>query len=174
MASIIMFIINKAGGAAPYYWNVPQSFQTPSVFFPPPEFDTGGETFLTYSVDYAWYIKLFNKTDQGAYALASTVASAIRGARNLIPLIAEDGSVVKGGLVRINDPKVKLLDGGAAQLTVTWRSRKPYDDVLLKTDKAQVFHSNIAPKPGKTISDAYAEALERYAVPITTSGDIKA
>ena len=174
MASIIAFILSKAGGVAPYYWNVPQHFQTPSAFFPPPEFDTGGETFLTYSVDYAWYIKVFHKTDQDAYAIASTVASAIRGARNLIPLISEDGNVVEGGFVRVNDPKVKLVDNGVAQIAVTWRSRKPYDDTLIASEKANVFHPSIVPKPGKTISDAYAETLERYAVPIITSGDIKA
>lgn len=171
MASVIMFVLNRAGNPAPYYWNAPQNFQTPAAFFPPPELTTGGETFLTYYVDYTWYIKLFHHSDQGAYALASQVVQAIRGARNLIPLICEDGNVVKDEWVRVDDPKAKLLDSGAAQLTLSWRGRKPYDDTLQEGEKVQHFYPQIVPKPGKTVTEAYADALERYAIPLNSSGD---
>ena len=80
MASIIKFVLDRAGGPAPYYWNVPQHFTVPAAYFPPPEIETGGETFLTYNVDYAWYIKIFHKTAQGAYALGNAVTQAIRAA----------------------------------------------------------------------------------------------
>lgn len=73
MASIIKFVLDRAGGPSPYYWNVPQNFIVPAVYFPPPEMETGGETFLTYYVDYAWYIKLFHTSGQGAYAPLTTL-----------------------------------------------------------------------------------------------------
>ena len=69
MASIIKFVLDNAQGPSPYYWNVPQHFCVPAAYFPTPEIDTGGETFLTYYMDYVWYIKLFHKTGQGAYSL---------------------------------------------------------------------------------------------------------
>lgn len=170
MASIIKFALDNAGGPAPYYWNVPKHFTVPAAYFPPPEIETGGETFLTYNVDYAWYIKYFHKTTQGAYSLGYAVAQAIRAARNLVPLIAPDGSVIERSWVRVNDPQLKVLDDGAAQLTVTWRSRRPYSDVLDAPEKAQVVNVDVFMRSGKTITDAYAEALESYAVPLNPGG----
>lgn len=166
MASIIKFVLDNAGGPAPYYWNVPRHFTVPAAYFPPPELDTGGETFLTYFVDYAWYIKVFHRTAQGAYALGNAVLQATRAARNLVPLIAPDGSIIAGSWVRVNDPKLKVLDDGAAQLTVTWRSRRPYSDTMEERERAQAINVDVFMKSGKTITDAYAEALESYAVPL--------
>ena len=48
MASIIKYVLDRAGGPSPYYWNVPRHFSIPAAYFPTPELDTGGETFLTY------------------------------------------------------------------------------------------------------------------------------
>lgn len=164
MASIIRFVLDNAGKSSPYYWNVPQHFVTPAAFFPPPEIETSGETFLTYGMDYTWFIKLFHKTAQGAYSMGVSVVSALRAARNLVPLIAEDGSAIPDCWVRVNDPKVKLLDSGAAQLTISWRSRKPYSDTLEQAQRAQTVNVDVFMKSGKTISDAYADALEAYSV----------
>ena len=153
IASIMKYVIDWAGKPAPYYWEVPAHFAVPSAYFPMPEIDTGGETFLTYYMDYAWYIKIFHRTKEGAYALGLAVVTAIRAARNLVPLIAEDGSEVEESWVRLNDPKLKILDDGAAGAQ---RSQSFYVDVFMKS--------------GKEISDAYAEALERYAIPLNSNG----
>lgn len=166
VASIVKFILDRAGGPAPYYWNVPSNFVIPAVYFPPPEIETGGETFLTYNMDYVWYVKLFDKTKQDAYAMGLNVLAAIKAERNLVPMISEDGSTIPQSWVRINDPTLKVLDDGAAQLTVRWRSRRPYSDSLADPAKAQTVSVDIIGKPaGRTIEDVYAEALEQYAVP---------
>lgn len=170
MASIIKFVLDKAGGPSAYYWNVPQHFTVPAAYFPTPEIDTGGETFLTYYMDYVWYIKLFHKTGEGAYSAGHAVTTAIKAARNLIPLIAEDGSEIEGSWVRVDDPKIKVLDDGAAQVTINWRSRRPYSDTVEETQRAQNINVDVFMKSGKEISEAYAEALERYAVPLNNSG----
>ena len=170
MASIIKFVLDNAQGPSPYYWNVPQHFCVPAAYFPTPEIDTGGETFLTYYMDYVWYIKLFHKTGQGAYSLGFSVITALKAARNLIPLIAEDGSTVERSWVRLNDPELKVLDDGAAQLTVSWRSRRPYNDTLEDRARTQTVNLDVFMKSGKEISDAYAEALETYAIPLQSSG----
>lgn len=170
MASIIKFVLDNAGGPAPYYWNVPASYVVPAAFFPPPEIDTGGETFLTYYVDYIWHIRLAKRSGQGAYAMGSAVVNAIRAARNLVPLIALDGSTIAGSWVRVNDPRLALLDNDDAQLTVTWRSRRPYSDTSEERERAQAINVDVFMKSGKTITDAYAEALESYAVPLNPGG----
>lgn len=170
MASIIHFVLKKAGTPFTYYWNMPQHISVPAAFFPIPEIDTGGETFLTYYMDYVWYIKLFHKTEQEAYTLGYSVIKAIKEARNLVPLISEDCSEVKGNWVRVNDPALKVLDDGVAQLAISWRSRKPYQDTVEGATQSKSFNVDVFMKSGRTISDAYAEALEKYAVPVQSSG----
>ena len=168
MASIIKFTLDTAGNPSPYYWEVPQHFSIPAAYYPTPEIVTGGETFLTYNMDYTWFIKFFHRSSQAAYALAFPILTAIRENRNLIPLITETGERAEGN-VRVKDPTIKVLDNGAAQLTIEWRSRRPYkDDGAGKMQTYEVGNWNKAELyMEKTISDAYAEALERYAVPVT-------
>ena len=170
MASIIKYVAEKAGGPSPYYWNVPQNFTIPAVHFPVPEISSGGETFSTYYLDYVWYIKFFHRTEQGAYAMGQTVLNSIRAARNLIPLIEEQGNEIPGEWVRVDDPSLKVVDDGAAQLTINWRSRRPYDDTIAPRTKASSFDLNMFMKSGETISDEYARALEKYAIPTNQPG----
>lgn len=170
-ASIIQFITEKSGDPSPYYWSVPEHFEVPAVYYPVPEVETDGETFLTYGLDYVMYVKFFHTTREKAYALAYTAAMAIREARNLIPLMGEDGSEAAGSWVRVDDPKFKALDGEAAQLTVSWRSRKPYKDVAEGNATVQTFNFDVFMKSGRTISDEEAEALEPYAIPLQLSGE---
>lgn len=169
MASIIKFVLTCAGELPPYYWNVPEHFAIPSAYFPPPEVDTGGETLCTYGMDFSWYIKLFHQTAQGAYSIGNMIVMAIRGARNLIPLIAENGKEIEGSFVRVSDPKLKVLDDGAAQVTINWRSRRPYNGALEEKTRAQAFNFDVFMKSGKEISDAYAEVLEKYAIPLQST-----
>lgn len=126
IASIMAFALRYAGNPSPYYYDVPESFQYPAMYFPQPEIDTGGETFRTYAMRYSWYINIFHKTTEDAFAIAWDVLTALKQKRNLVPLIDEDGSKAGGGL-RLNDPSVKVVDTGVAQLTLTWTSRRPYD-----------------------------------------------
>lgn len=165
IASIMKFVLNHAENPAPYYWEVPSHFIVPSVYFPMPEIDTDSETFRTYNMDYTWYIKIFHHTSKGAYDLGLAVITAIRAARNLVPLIAEDGSEIEGSWVRLNDPKLTMLDGGAAQLAITWRRRMPYNDAAVEAQRSQAFHADVFIKPEKEISDADAEELEQYITP---------
>lgn len=171
IASIMKFVLDGAGKPAPYYWEVPAHFSVPSAYFPMPEIDTGGETFLTYNMDYSWYIKIFHRTKEGAYSLGLSVITAIKAARNLVPLISEDGSEIEGNWVRLDDPKLKILDDGAAQLSINWRSRRPYNDTTAEAQRSQSFNVDVFMKSGPKISDAYAEVLERYAVPLQSNGE---
>lgn len=128
IASVIKFVLDSAGNPAPYYNEVKENFVVPSIYFPAPEIDTDGESFVSYRLQYSWYIKLFHKTTEDAYAMALKVLLAIKGARNCIPLIAEDGNPA-GESLRLDDPAILKLDSGVFQLKLTWDSRRPYDAV---------------------------------------------
>ena len=127
IASIMRFALALAGNPQPYYYNVPEDFHVPAMFFPVPEISSDGETFETYGLDYSWYINVFHSTTEEAYKIANDVLNGIRGARNLIPLIKADGTKDTGG-VRIKDPRLRKVEDGAVQLVIEWRSRKPYND----------------------------------------------
>lgn len=130
MASIVRFILDAADNPSPYYWNVPESFLVPAVYFETPEILTGGETFLTYHADYTWYIRFFDRTQQGAWQSAYKVLHAIKRARNLIPLIDIEGNEIEGEGIRINDPSMHSMEDDSAQITIRWRSRQPYGSTL--------------------------------------------
>lgn len=129
MASIIRFTLDKAGNPPPYYHEVPEGFLIPSVYFPPPEITSSGDTFRTYALRYTWFIKFFHLDAVRAYGLAFSVLDAIRAERNLVQLIDTKGKDTGRGF-RIEDPTLKPIDGSpaAAQLTVSWNSPRPYND----------------------------------------------
>lgn len=127
IASIIKFTLDAAGNPAPYYSEAKEDFVVPSCYFPPPEIDTDGETFSTYRLRYSWRIKFFHSKTEGAYAIAQRVLVALKGARNLVPLIGTDGEPT-GEHLRLLDPAIKKVDSGAYQLVVEWDSRRPYND----------------------------------------------
>lgn len=169
LASIMKFTLDRAGNPSPYYYEVPQDFNVPAVYFPTPEIETGGETFVTYSMEYIWFIKIFHKSEQEAYAIGLSVLTAIKGNRNLIPLIDETGERAEGN-IRVKDPKLKVLDNGAAQLTLEWTSRRPYN--AEEAVKMQSYEVEGWKNPdiylSRVIPAAYAEAIEHYAVTLPT------
>nr|MDE7245004.1 hypothetical protein [Oscillospiraceae bacterium] len=126
IASIIAFAQRIAGDISYYYWNLPEDFHSPALFFPQPEITTGGETFRTYASEYAWYIKVFAKTTEQAHSIALSILTALKRAKNYVPLINEDGELTKEKL-RLKDPSLKGLDMGIEQVVIEWKSRRPYD-----------------------------------------------
>ena len=131
-ASVMKYVLDKAGNPTPYYHNVPEGFIVPSVFFPRPEIEAGPDTLLSYGVDYQWFIKFFAQTAGEAYETARRVLTAIEDGRRLIPLFNAAGEAT-GERLRIRDPSVKAIDDqatglGTAQIHVSWKSRRPYDD----------------------------------------------
>ncbi len=128
-ASIMTFALKNADNPTPYYYDVPEDFKYPAMYFPQPEILTAGETFRTYAMKYAWYINIFHKTTESAYELAYKVLTALKKSRNLVPLIDEEGSEIEGSkrYLRLDDPSISVADVGVAQLSIKWTSRRPYD-----------------------------------------------
>lgn len=126
IASIIHFLLDATGKPNPYYHAVPEQFTFPAAYFPSPEITGGGETFLTYRLEFSWYITFHDETSEGAYALAHNALSAIMRKRSVIPLILPTGEKA-GGYVRIDTALAKQVDIGVYQLELTFVSRRPYD-----------------------------------------------
>ncbi len=126
VASIIKFTLDNAGNPAPYYEEIKRNFVVPACYFPSPELDTDGETLQTYRVRYSWLIKFFHTTTAGAYEMAAAVLDALKRARNLVPIIGNDG-IETGEFLRILDPSIKKIDSGVYHLNIEWDSRRPYD-----------------------------------------------
>lgn len=136
VASIMAFAQNSAGRPHSYYWNVPERFTCPAMYFPQPEITTGGDTFRSYASEYAWYINIFAKTTEEAHAIGLSVLTALKRARNYVPLLNEDGTET-GKKLRLKDPGLKRVETGVVQLTIEWTSRRPYD--LAEVAKMQHF-----------------------------------
>lgn len=128
VASIMSFALHSAGDPHPYYWDVPEDFKRPAMYFPQPEITTGGDTLGTYASDYAWYINVFAKTTEEAHGIGLAVLTALKRARNCVPLLNEDGTE-SGKKLRLKDPGLKRGDAGVVQLTIEWTSRKSYAGV---------------------------------------------
>lgn len=147
MASIINFVLGATDHPTPYYWDIPETFQVPAMYFPRPEVDSGPETMDTYYMDQTMYIKIIASTTEDAMDLGRAAIRAIRKRRNLIPLIKEKDGAAKElveeyqrsrNYVRVNDPECKRADECTCQLTVSWRTREPYDHIDIQ--KMMKFH----------------------------------
>lgn len=125
VASIIAFTQNNAGHLNPYYWNVPEDFNYPAIYYPQPEITTGGDTLGTYASEYAWYINIFAETTEEAHETGLALLTALKRARNYVPLLNEDGEAT-GRKLRLKDPSLKRVDTGVVQLTIEWTSRRDY------------------------------------------------
>lgn len=145
IASIIAAAQRVAGDIGYYYWNIPESFRYPAMFFPTPEIATNGDTFRSYASDYSWYIKVFSETTEQAHSIALSVLTALKEARNYVPLVDEEGQPT-GKNLRLKDPSLKKLDDGAVELVIEWTSRRPYDRSTAEPLKMQNINIDIKPK----------------------------
>lgn len=136
ISSIMREVQEAAGAVYSYYWNLPENFRYPALFFPQPEIATNGDTFKTYASDYSWYIKVFADTTEKAHAIARGILTHIKRSRNCVRLYEEDGRPT-GKKLRLNDPALKAVGEGVVQLVIEWRSRRPY--YLPNTEKMQHF-----------------------------------
>jgi hypothetical protein len=130
MASVVRFVCDAAdearpGGVVPYYYEVPQDFSMPCVYFPAMDVIARGGTLNSFQLEYVWKIEFFDVTAQDAGALALAVLQKARSKRNLIVLLSQDGSQTEEFL-RLKDPAIKRLKGGTAQLILKWNSFREF------------------------------------------------
>ena len=137
--SIMHFVLTHSNNPKPYYNKVPQDFVVPAVFFPQPELSSRGDTLREYALEFSWFIKFFHDTDENAYALGFDVITEIMRKRNVVPLLDENGKLAGRGF-RLKDPSLRVIADGAAQLFLSWDSRRPY--YAPQAIKMMVYHTN--------------------------------
>ena len=140
IASVMHYILDCAEGAKPYYHNIPEDFTVPAVFFPQPEISSRGDTLHNYALEFSWFIKFFHETEQQAYNMGFTALTSLQSGRNIVPLINHAGEPVGKGF-RLNDPRLRVIADGTAQLFLSWDSCRPYDEP--ETQKMMRYHANL-------------------------------
>ena len=143
IASIMHYIINAASTPTPlnpYYHNIPEDFSTPAVFFPQPEVTSHGDTLNTYALEFSWFIVFFDKDTQSTHSLALAALTVLQEKKCVVPRIDEKGQSIGRG-IRLNDPSVRVIDDGAAQLTLNWKSPRPY--FRESVEKMMIYHTSI-------------------------------
>ena len=123
IASIMKYITEKSNDITVYYNNIPEGFLVPSVYFSVPENNTHGDTLNTYTLSYNMNVMFFHKTSNEAHTIALSVLTAIKRDRNFIKFIDIDGMKLNEG-IKINDPKIDLVDNGAVKLSISFDCRK--------------------------------------------------
>lgn len=154
VASLIRLILDKSGNPSPYYQEVPEDFIVPAAYFPPPELDTTGDTLSSYAIEYVWYVKFFHSETNLAYSMGLPVLHGLVADRNLVPLIDVDEKSTEQGFY-INRSSLRRLEGsqGVAQLELSWKSRRPYNNV--SPEKVMLFDFNLY------IKEEYEKAISR-------------
>ena len=74
-----------------YEKEIPDHFQIPSLYFPPPSVFDENDTVSTFKKVFTLNVKLFHHDSQQAHDHAERIADAVREARHIIPLIDRSG-----------------------------------------------------------------------------------
>lgn len=130
MASIAKYIYNATDKNTTdkpklYYSEMPEDFAVPSVFFPAEDIEQRGDTFGAYAFEFVWPIKFFHSSTRLALENGKAALSAISANRNLIPIIEVTGERA-GYELRLKKATIAPGDSGAAILTLSWASVRPF------------------------------------------------
>lgn len=140
IASAMRYIIDAADNPHPYYWNIPQEFIVPAVFFPQPEIVSRGDTLRSYALEFSWFVKFFAEDTGSAHALGLAALNALQYRKNVVPLIDDAGALTGRGF-RMGDPSLRVIDDGAVQLALNWNSPRAYFEA--PAQKIRTFNLNI-------------------------------
>ena len=141
--SAMRFLIDAGDNPRPYYWNIPQDFMVPAIYFPQPEISARGDTLRTYAIEFSWFVKFFAKDTQSAHLLGFSALAALQRMKNVVPLIDDTGALT-GRSFRMRDPALRTIDDGAVQLTLMWDSPRPYFEE--PAQKTMIYHINMYAK----------------------------
>lgn len=113
-----------------YVEKMPQDFQVPAIYFPPPSSTDSHFTSRAFEVSYVLSVKVFHPSEQEAFRAAERIATAIRAKRRTIPLLDIDGGLSKSTrkTLYIESVNTRSIESGsdllgAAQVTIEWQSR---------------------------------------------------
>lgn len=123
-----------------YEDEIPEQFEMPSIYYPPPTVIDGNDTNMTYLKTYTVNVKLFHHKLKVANKKVELIADSIRGNRMMIPMIDEEGNKT-GDFIRVSSIETRLSDHFAVMI-FTWSSRYyyerenvvPLEDILIDSE----------------------------------------
>lgn len=119
LAAICNFIVNNSiEKLTPYFWEMPENFRVPAIFFPVPETTNEKVTFNMIKTHLTWWIRFYAADDLQAYGIASYIQTKILLERNKIPLYSEDGRLMSKPL-NIGFPFLKKVGEGIQQMEIS-------------------------------------------------------
>lgn len=128
VGSILAFCYSQTKIVTVYLDQIPEGFERPSMYFPPPSVEDEPFTPAAYQNSYSLYVKIFGENAQDAYQAASKVAERVKAGRYLIPTVGMDGNLT-GRWMKIDSCSYRIIDfeDAVAQITFDWTSRQMYD-----------------------------------------------
>lgn len=108
-----------------YIDEIPKNMIIPSMYFPAPQLDSGNDSLSSYISDYSMFVKVFEKTSQESFSTSEKLINEVCAARNIIPVINEDGTSTNNFL-RVELKNCRGIDRGVVQIEVRWKSRKRF------------------------------------------------
>lgn len=133
LGSIVNFC-HGLNGVQVYTVNLPEDFEVPSMYFPPPIVVGGEFTSAAFMNSYSLMIKVFEVTAQEAFVTCEGIANKVKRQRWLIPMVDKDGTSLSR-YIFVKAINTRILDHGSdgktatAQLTIEWDSRYNFDRV---------------------------------------------
>ncbi|MBY8913810.1 phage portal protein [Bacillus sp. YC2] len=122
--SIAAFLYKQCGVPV-YESELPEQFQVPSLYIPPPSVFDENDTVSTFKKTYSLNVKLFHLDSVQALYTADRAADAVRESRQQIPLLTESGEHT-GDFIRITRMETRVGDKGEAVIMIRWTSRYYY------------------------------------------------
>jgi len=115
------------GIAKSYFGEVPEGFATPSIFYPPPERTSLAWSNNSYQVEYALFLKVFDRDSLSSDGIAEAITDAIMEARRKIPTYDENG-VPDGHWFHVNKCEARNIETGVTQIYLTYKVQRGYHE----------------------------------------------
>lgn len=148
MASVARACLEYSGITKAYYREVPERFETPSVYFP--DIYVSGNVFSlsSYTVTYSWKVQVFDQNSESADERVFRIMESILHSRNRIPIYGSDG-VGTGEKLTIRNIGMKRVDTGVTQLELGWQVvRRCAEDIAPVIEEIHI-NGIFEPYPGR-------------------------
>lgn len=119
IASVVRYIIdNDVEGSKAYFDEIPDSYYSPSIYFPVPYVEGQQVTLMSYLNTITFVAWFQAKTDWEAEARAAKVRDALMLDRLHIPILNKDGTET-GQSIAVDQPQQRKIEEGIVSLTIT-------------------------------------------------------
>ena len=109
-----------------YTDGLPEDFETPALYFPTPSLLPDNHSNTEYKIGTAIQVKVFGDSDKDANDMTNAIIKRVFDNRNLIPIVLEDGFVVKDKFVRLSKCESRAIEDCVVLLSVEWDMNYSY------------------------------------------------